>query len=76
MIIPIRCFTCGEVLADKWIPYITEVQNQKNKIEKELDATKEILDLQYIDVTKTKGEKSFLFESVYKSQMLFSKIEF
>ena len=58
MIIPIRCFTCGEVLADKWIPYITEVQTQKNKIEKETDPTKEILDLQYIDVTKTKGEKS------------------
>ena len=58
MIIPMRCFTCGEVLADKWIPYITEVQNQKNKIETEIDPTKEILDLQYIDVTKTKGEKS------------------
>lgn len=58
MIIPIRCFTCGEVVADKWIPYVTEVQNRKNEVEKELDPTKAILDLQYIDLTKEKGEKS------------------
>lgn len=58
MIIPIRCFTCGEVIADKWIPYITEVQNRKNSIEKELDPTKDILDLQYIDLSKKEGEKS------------------
>ena len=31
MIIPVRCFTCGNVLADKWIPYITTVQEEKNK---------------------------------------------
>jgi len=36
MIIPVRCFTCGSVLADKWIPYITTVQEEKNKLEKEL----------------------------------------
>ncbi len=58
MIIPIRCFTCGEVIADKWIPYITEVQNRKNAVDKELDPTKDILDLQYIDLSKQKGEKS------------------
>lgn len=58
MIIPIRCFTCGEVVADKWIPYVTEVQNRKNAVEKELDPTKNILDLQYIDITKQTGEKS------------------
>ena len=58
MIIPIRCFTCGEVVADKWIAYVTEVQNRKNEVEKELDPTKAILDLQYIDLTKEKGEKS------------------
>jgi DNA-directed RNA polymerase subunit N len=30
MIIPVRCFTCGSVLGDKWIPYITTVQEKKN----------------------------------------------
>ena len=32
MIIPVRCFTCGKVLADKWNYYNTEVnKNKKNK---------------------------------------------
>ncbi len=26
MIIPVRCFTCGKVVADKWEPFIEEVQ--------------------------------------------------
>lgn len=25
MIIPIRCFTCGALIADKWEPFITRV---------------------------------------------------
>lgn len=35
MIIPIKCFTCGKVLADKYIYYKTEVK--KAKINKGLD---------------------------------------
>ena len=74
MIIPIRCFTCGEVLADKWISYITEVQNKKNEIEKELDPTKEILDLQYIDVKNKKSEKSIEGKILlYTFLLLFAK---
>ena len=42
MIIPVRCFTCGEVLADKWIPYITAIQDDKTKINKEVDSNKNI----------------------------------
>ena len=57
MIIPIRCFTCGEVLADKWIPYITAIQEEKNKIDKEIDDTN-YLDLRYIDVKNPSPEKS------------------
>lgn len=34
MIIPVRCFTCGKVLADKWEYYQAEVA----KLEKESDA--------------------------------------
>ena len=37
MIIPIRCFTCGSVLGDKWIPYITVVQDEKNKSNEKLE---------------------------------------
>ena len=58
MIIPVRCFTCGEVLADKWVPYITAIQNDKNKIDKEIDPETNHLDLRYIDVKNPEPEKS------------------
>lgn len=35
MIIPIKCFTCGNVLADKYLHYIAEVN--KHKIKENLD---------------------------------------
>ena len=35
MIIPIKCFTCGKVLADKYLWYIKEVR--KIKISKGMD---------------------------------------
>jgi DNA-directed RNA polymerases I, II, and III subunit RPABC5 len=45
MIIPIKCFTCGEVLADKYRYYINEVQKTKLqkgvKIEKVLYLTED-----------------------------------
>ena len=34
MIIPVRCFTCGNVLADKYIAYVSTVQDEKNKVSK------------------------------------------
>lgn len=38
MIIPIRCFTCGKVVADKWKYYSEKVKEQENKQdEKEKD---------------------------------------
>ena len=30
MIIPVKCFTCGKVLADKWIYYRNEVDKNKD----------------------------------------------
>ena len=29
MLIPVRCFTCGKVLADKWEHYVKEVDRLK-----------------------------------------------
>ena len=58
MIIPVRCFTCGEVLGDKWIHYITSIQEDKNKIDKEVDPETNYLDLRYIDVKNPSPEKS------------------
>ena len=31
MIIPVKCFTCGKVLADKYQFYLTETRKLKNK---------------------------------------------
>jgi DNA-directed RNA polymerase subunit N (RpoN/RPB10) len=58
MIIPVRCYTCGEVLADKWIAYITAIHNDKNSNDKNLDKDNDDLELKYIDVTNDKEEKS------------------
>ena len=58
MLIPVRCYTCGEILADKWIPYITAVQSDKNDIEGEIDPEKDQLELKYIDVKDKNPEKS------------------
>lgn len=47
MIIPVRCFTCGKVLADKWEYYKKQTADvEKKKIHNNFDntQTKEILD--------------------------------
>ena len=53
--IPIRCFTCGNVLGDKWVPYITELQSLKNVSEETVEDT---LELKYMNINLTKQEKS------------------
>jgi len=40
MIIPIKCFTCGNVLANKWEYYVREVR--KEKLAKNIDLEKVI----------------------------------
>ena len=32
MLIPPRCFTCGEVIADKWDIYIKTINERKIKV--------------------------------------------
>ena len=56
MLIPPRCFTCGEIIADKWDIYIQTVNERKNK-NTEIFKENE-LDIQYIDITKKSVEKS------------------
>ena len=58
MVIPPRCYTCGEVLADKWIPYVSAIQNDKNKSEEKINPEKDSLELKYIDVKDKNPEKS------------------
>ena len=47
MIIPIRCFTCGTVIADKWQPFVKMAIDEKKKSDENVDSE---LDIQYIDV--------------------------
>ena len=50
MIIPIKCFTCGKVLGNKYRYYVKEVQ--KKKINKNIDVEKvQYLTKDYIDKT-------------------------
>ena len=58
MLIPVRCYTCGEILSDKWVPYITSIQNDKSKNNDKIDSETDLLDLKYIDITDPKPEKS------------------
>ena len=45
--IPPRCFTCGTVIGDKWIPFIETVLEEKQTSTDEVDTE---LDIDYIDV--------------------------
>lgn len=50
MIIPIRCFTCGKVIADKWYGYLKLVEEEKEKKGQTDDS---ILNLNSNEVEKT-----------------------
>ena len=56
MLIPPRCFTCGEIIADKWDIYIKTGNERKNK---DTTTSKDNeLDIDYIDTSKISVEKS------------------
>jgi DNA-directed RNA polymerase I, II, and III subunit RPABC5 len=50
MLIPVKCFTCGKVLANKWEFYVREVR--KIKLEQNLDEN-EVIYLTSQNVKKT-----------------------
>ena len=57
MIIPVRCFTCGNVIADKWTPFIKKCMDEK-KISTSNNLNNE-LDIEYITIGKNgKNKKS------------------
>ena len=47
MLIPVRCFTCGKTISDKWIPFIKGVNEKKDT-----DTTNNVkdLDIEYINL--------------------------
>ena len=34
MIIPVRCFTCGKVICDKWQPFVDMVQERREILQR------------------------------------------
>ena len=56
MIIPPRCFTCGNPIADKWIPYIKTVRKRKDEFDTNVKSND--LDVEYIDTSNIKIDKS------------------
>jgi len=56
MIIPPRCFTCGNCIADKWIPFIEAINEDKN-IDKDVYNQND-LDIKFIDPDQKKVEES------------------
>ena len=56
MLIPPRCFTCGEIIADKWEPFIKTINERKGKNNEDLKNNE--LDIQYINVNDKVIKKS------------------
>ena len=49
MLIPVRCFTCGSVIGDKWNPFVEGIVEKKEKSTKKVNSE---LDIQYIQITE------------------------
>ena len=58
MIIPIRCFTCGEIMADKWIPFIEKTNELRNidTSENNLNLNIETIDIQNMGKKTIEGK--------------------
>lgn len=61
MIIPIRCFTCNKVLADKWDYYNKKVQEHQNDTKKK-EFNKDDLEI--------KNKKDVFFSDDFKGTIL------
>jgi len=49
MIIPMRCFTCGNVISDKWTPFVKLIMDKKNSSNQNIESS---LDIDYINITE------------------------
>jgi DNA-directed RNA polymerase subunit N (RpoN/RPB10) len=64
MIIPIRCFTCGKVLADKWVEYekrlVTQDTSKEHKEIHECFQGRKGAVMDYLGITKICCRRHFL----------------
>jgi len=68
MIIPVRCFTCGKVLADKWNYYNAEV----NKNKKDKDNNKFTMD--DISISENEDRPTKYFTEDNKNDEILNKL--
>tara|TARA_Y100000389_G_C17409524_1_gene490069 strand:- start:861 stop:1118 length:258 start_codon:yes stop_codon:yes gene_type:complete len=61
MIIPVRCFTCHKVLADKWEYYSKKVEEHNNQ------KSKHKIEMEDLDIG---DKKSVFFSDDFKGQIL------
>lgn len=47
MLIPVRCFTCGTPVGDKWKFFVKEMNDKKNGSNEKVNSE---LDIEYIDI--------------------------
>ena len=73
MIIPVKCFTCGSLVSEKWTPFISEITERKNlskeKVLKKLQAG--LYEINYAS-KKALEKNKFKLEGILKSQILFN----
>lgn len=62
MIIPVRCFTCGKVLADKWKYYNTK--------QKEIQKSVNVEDLTIEDIHVDSSKETLYFDENKTQQLL------
>ena len=63
MIIPIRCISCGEVIADRWNKYVELLQKSKNKTATDSaddNRTPEFIALKTLNITNACCRTHFL----------------
>lgn len=60
MIIPIRCFTCGKVLADKWQTYLKLIEDKETKT-----PIKKQYTLNELNINSQTADKKFLEDNTY-----------
>jgi DNA-directed RNA polymerase I, II, and III subunit RPABC5 len=67
MIIPIRCFSCNNVIASKWIPYVEKVK----EIKKDMTTKGQIVHdgMQYLTTTTVKSAEGRALDELGVTRM-------
>ncbi len=65
MLIPVRCFTCGKVLANKYEDFLSKIQQKYNEVERNKKVEDQISGLKLDESTATQ-----IKEKTYEGKVL------